>query len=69
MIEDFEHSVDEFDINVHGVFVEAVIEVLSELFVLGLSVGGVLKIVLEKGSLKNVFGLDYVNRQCWFHLF
>lgn len=69
MVEDFEHSVDKFDINVHGVFIEAIIEVLSELFVLRLSIGGVLKVILEKGRLENVFGLDYVNRQSWIHLF
>ncbi len=69
VIEDFQHSVDEFDVNVHGVLVEAVIEVLCEFLVLGLAIGGVLEVILEEGGLENVLGLYYVHGSCGFHLF
>lgn len=69
VIEDFEHSVDEFDVNVHGVLIESIIEVFGEFLVLGFAIGGILEVVLEEGSLENVLGLYYVHGGCGFHLF
>jgi hypothetical protein len=69
VIEDFEHSVDKFDVNVHGVLIEAVIEVFGEFLVLGFAIGGILEVVLEEGGLENVLGLYYVHGGCGFHLF
>ena len=41
VINDLNHAFDQFSIDVHGVFVKAVVEVVSEFLVLGLAVGRV----------------------------
>jgi hypothetical protein len=71
VIQDFESSVDKFDIYVHGIFVESIIKVLSKFFVLRLPVGRVLKIVLEERGFEDVFWFDGIHgvvARLWVHI-
>ena len=48
MIEDFQSPVDQLYVDVHCVLIEPIVEVLCQLLVLCLTIGGVLQVVLEE---------------------
>ena len=62
MIKNLDVPLDEFAIDVHGVLIEAIIEVISEFLILRFPVGGVGEVVLIEGVLEDILGLHYVNR-------
>ena len=61
VVEHFYESFDQFSISVHGVLIEAVVEVIGKFLVLCFAVGGIGEIVLVEGVLEDVLGLHYVD--------
>lgn len=61
VIQDFDEALDQFAIGIHGVLIEAVVEVVGQFLVLRLSVGGIGEVVLVEGVLEDVLGLDDVH--------
>jgi hypothetical protein len=62
VIEYFDHTIDKFCIDVHGVLIEPIIKILSELFVLSLTIGGILQIKLQERMFENILRLDKIWR-------
>ena len=62
MVQHLDEALHEFSVDVHGVFVEAVVEVVGQLFVLGLSVGRVRQVVLVERVFEYVLRLHDVDR-------
>jgi hypothetical protein len=62
VVEDLNEAFHQFAIGIHGVLIEAVVEVVGEFLVLRLAVGGIGEVVLVEGVLEDVLGLDDVNR-------
>lgn len=56
MIQHLNKPFYEFTVNVHGIFIESVIEIVCQLLVLSLSVGRVGKIIFVKGVLEDILG-------------
>ena len=61
VVEHFYESFDQFSISVHGVLIEAVVEVIGKFLVLCFAVGGIGEIVLVERVLEDVLGLHYVD--------
>ena len=55
MVDDLNEPLHKFSVNVHGIFIESKIEVVSEFFVLSLTISGISEVVLVEGMLKDVF--------------
>jgi hypothetical protein len=69
MIEDFDRSLHELAIDVHGVLIEPVIEVISELLFLSFAVSGVAQIVLVERVLEDILWFNHVYVSGSFALF
>ena len=61
VIQDFNESLDQLAIGIHGVLIEAVVEIVGQFLILCFSVGGVGEIVLVEGVFEDVLGLDDVH--------
>ena len=61
-LDHFDEPLHQLPIDVHGVFIEAIVEIVGELFVLGLAVCGGAEVVLIEGVLEDVLGFDDIDR-------
>jgi hypothetical protein len=62
VVQNFNKPLDKLTVNVHGIFIKSIVEVVSQLLVLGFPIGGVGQVILVEGMLEYVFWLYYVNR-------
>lgn len=62
VIKDLNEALHQFAIGIHGILIEAVVEVVCEFLILRFSIGGIGEVVLVKGVFEDVLGLDDVNR-------
>lgn len=61
MIQHLNKPLHQLTIDIHGVLIKTIVEVVSQLLVLGLTVS-VRKVVLVKRMLENVLRLHYIHR-------
>ena len=66
LIKNFDRPLDQFTINVHSIFVKAIIEIVSQVFVLGLSIHWLVQIKFIERMPKYVLWLHDIHRR--FHL-
>lgn len=72
---------DKFAIDIHGILIEAIIEVICQFLILSLAIGGIGKVILVEGMLEYVFGLydvdwssshlgiyKYITNRCFYKL-
>jgi hypothetical protein len=67
VIEDFQSPVDQLYVDVHCVLIEPIVEVLCQLLVLCLTIGGVLQVVLEERRFENILWFDEEDGSVGFH--
>jgi hypothetical protein len=61
VVQHLDESLHQLPIDVHRVFVEPIVEVVSELLVLSLSVAGVAQVELVEGVLEDILRLHYID--------
>ena len=55
MVDDLNEPLHKFSVDVHGVLIESKVKVVSEFFVLSLTIGRIGEVVLVERMLKDVF--------------
>lgn len=62
VVQHLDETLHQLPIDVHRVLVEPIVEVVSELLVLGLPVAGVPQVVLVEGMLEDILRLHDIHR-------